>query len=1029
MSNRLSSSVVSPSMLNRAVSMLIALIAVAMAGCGSTQSFATAAVLSLSVTTLNLGTTALGASSAAQTVTITNTGNATLSISNIAISGDFTQTNSGCTPTVAVNGSCTISIIFTPTAVGARTGTLTLTSNSATSPQTVALTGTGTVAVISLSPTSLIFGNTSVGTPSTAQALTVTNTGSAPLTITNIAVTGDFSEVPLSCASPVAPNATCQIAVNFVPTATGTRTGTLTVTSNAQNGPQTVTLTGTGTPGSAVLLLSATSITFPNTAVGSSSVAQTLTLKNTGAIPVTISNIALTGDYSDVATGCSVALATNATCQIAITFTPTAAGIRAGTLTLTSNGTGSPQTVSLTGTGIAPVLSLSSTALNFGNIILGSSSAAQMVTITNTGTSSLTISNIATTGDYADVPTGCAVALAVNATCQVAVTFTPTASGTRTGSLTFTSNTVASPQTVALTGTGTTQVFAFQLTAQAGTNPIAGAAVQVYAAGNSGNGSSPTALLSSPLTTSSAGVATVPSSFTCPAGSPVLYAVSRGGTVTGASGANANAVLMTAIGPCGSISTGSNFVVDEATTVAAVEALAPFYAAGGAIGASATNTLGLTNAIATAATLADPVAGKSPGPTLPSNAVSPAPRVNSLANLLNSCVVSSSACSALYNATAQGSTLATNTLDAAFYLVKNPTVNVATLYSLSLASTAYTPVLTTIPTDWTMFINYSGGGMDSPSGLGIDSKGNVWVASYFNVASKFTPIGSPVFPAGITGSGLDNSYGLAIDLNDNVWIPNEQPFTSVGIGSVSELTSSGASLAGNGYLNGGLNYPLSVAIDPNGTVWVVDYGNSHLTLLNSSGTPLSGSSGYTTPLFAFPVAVAVDGNHFGWIVNQSSNNITKVAPDGSSFTNYNCCDLASGLAIDQGDNIWVANYFGNTVSLVTNGGTTLANSLNGNGSINHPQGIAVDGAGTVWVANYRAGYLTELAGANSGVPGASLSPATGIGGDANLLEAYALSLDASGNIWVSNQGNNTITKFIGLAVPVKTPLSGLPKLP
>lgn len=92
-------------------------------------------------------------------------------------------------------------------------------------------------------------------------------------------------------------------------------------------------------------------------------------------------------------------------------------------------------------------------------------------------------------------------------------------------------------------------------------------------------------------------------------------------------------------------------------------------------------------------------------------------------------------------------------------------------------------------------------------------------------------------------------------------------------------------------------------------------------------------------------------------------------------------------------------------------------------------GIAVDGAGTVWVTNYRAPYLTELAGAGANAPGAALSPARGLGGDAGLLEAYGLAVDASGNVWVSSAGSDTVTKFIGLAVPVKTPLLGLPRVP
>ena len=682
----------------------------------------------------------------------------------------------------------------------------------------------------------------------------------------------------------------------------------------------------------------------------------------------------------------------------------------------------------------SPQMTLSATSLSFGTVTTGVPGAAQTVTVTNTGSSALTISAITVSGDYSQSSNGCTTSLAVNATCQISVTFTPTAVGVRSGSLILTSNAASSPQTVTLSGTGVAPVvytgLAFQALVQAGTKPIAGASVQLYVAGTTGNGSTPTALLSTAAITNASGVASLPAAYNCPASTALVYLVSRGGTVSGASSANANIALLTAIGACSTITSGAKFVVDEATTVAGIEALSPFYAVGGAVGSTATNLTGLTNAFATAATLADPVAGTSPGSTLPGNAVSPASRVNSIANILNACAVSASACTSLYTATAQGATLASNTMDATFYLAKNPGANVASLYAQSLASTAYAPVLTSVPSDWTMFINYSGGGMNSPSGIGVDSKGNVWVASYFYVASKFTPTGTPVFPAGITGSGLNNSYGLAIDLNDNVWIPNELPFTSAGIGSVTELSSSGAALSGpSGYINGGMNYPLSVAIDPNGTVWVVDYGNSHLTLLNSTGTPVSGSTGYTTPLFAFPVAVAVDANHFGWIVNESSNSVTKVAPDGSSFTNYSCCDLASGIAVDQGDNIWVADYFGDSVSLLANSGAVIASNYTAGGSIDHPQGIAVDGAGTVWVANYRAPYLSELSGSTAKVPGASLSATAGIGADAGLLEAYALALDASGNIWVSNLGTNLLTKFIGLAVPVKTPLSGLPQLP
>ena len=567
---------------------------------------------------------------------------------------------------------------------------------------------------------------------------------------------------------------------------------------------------------------------------------------------------------------------------------------------------------------------------------------------------------------------------------------------------------------------------AFTVSVMAGGVPLVGSLVQFYSAGSAGNGSAGTSLMTAPTTTNAAGTATISSGFTCPTGNAMTYLTATGGTLGGKTG-NANIVFVTAVGACGTVQTGSDFVVNEVTTVAAVYALQAFYAYG-SFGATATNLSGLTNAFQTASTLANPATGMSTGTALPSNGVSPALRVNALANALNACVVNASACGALY-ATAPSGTPA-NTLEAIYDLAQHPATNVSAIYAESKLSLAYGTGLDNAPQDWTLFITFSGGGLSNPSGLALDAEGNVWVASYFYVASKFAPSGA-AFGNGVYGYGLSNSYSAAVDLQDNVWITNEQPYIGPGtIGSVTELGSTGGTLtSGTAYTAGGLNYPISVAIDPNGTVWVVDYGNSHVTLLNRSGASISGPAGYTTPLFAFPVAVAIDGNHFGWIGNQADTTVTKVAPDGSTFQNYNCCQGASGVAIDQSNNVWVANFYGNSASLISSSGAVVSNGYTGLGSVNHPQGIAVDGVGNVFIANYRAGYLTEIAGASTTGYGQPLSPATGLGGDAQLLEAFALALDASGNVWVSNQGNDTITKFIGLAVPVKTPLSGVPKAP
>lgn len=565
----------------------------------------------------------------------------------------------------------------------------------------------------------------------------------------------------------------------------------------------------------------------------------------------------------------------------------------------------------------------------------------------------------------------------------------------------------------------------------AASQPVSGAIVQLYAAGNTGNGSSPAALLTNALVTTSDGSFTVPSGYLCPSAQTPVYLVSKGGQPASASTPNSALWLMTALGPCGGLNSGETFVVNEVTTAASIWALTSFMSGGGNVGASCTNTTGLDNAFATASELVNSATGASPGTGLPSTLVVSTAKLNSLANVLASCTGAGGAgsCAALFSAATSGSIVPTNTLDAALNIARAPGNNVAAIYALAAANPAFSPALTAAPPDWMLHNTVSGGGMNLPASLGVDAAGNVWASNYFNTVSEFSAAGDAVFSAGISGSGINESYGMALDVQGNVWIANEQTTSQSGNGDVTELNSSGQAIA-TGITSGGIYFPLAVAADTNGDMWIADYGDSKVSLLSSSGSAISSSSGWGGTSLAFPAAVAVDADHNAWVANQGGLlPVTKISADGIEVTNYDCdCDGASGVATDQSGNVWIANYYGNSISEVNTCGKLEVDAAMGGGLV-RPQGIAVDGAGTVWVANYQGNSLSELGSSTSATADMLLSPSTGFGADASLLAPYGVAIDASGNLWVTNSGKNTLTQFIGVAAPVKTPLAGPPQAP
>jgi hypothetical protein len=340
---------------------------------------------------------------------------------------------------------------------------VTIVSDPVTPTINVPLSGTGLAPVASVVPTSLTFASQLVNTTSGAQAVTLTNTGSATLTINSITLTGANAAVfaqTNGCGGTLAAGANCSISVTFTPTAAGAAFAGLAISSNDPVNPTvTVPLSGTGT--TPIAGVSPPSLAFGSQQVTTTSVAQTVTLSNTGTATLGSVSIGLTGgnagDFAQT-NGCGASLAAAGSCTISVTFTPTATGARSTTLRITSSDPVNPTIdVPLSGTGVSGIAGVAPTSLTFASQLVATTSGAQTVTVSNTGAGLLGSISITITGtnpgDFG-MSNGCGASLAAGATCNVSVTFAPTAAGALSANLTVTSNDSAhSPLNVSLSGT------------------------------------------------------------------------------------------------------------------------------------------------------------------------------------------------------------------------------------------------------------------------------------------------------------------------------------------------------------------------------------------------------------------------------------------------------------------------------------------------------------------------------------------------------------------------------------------------
>jgi hypothetical protein len=528
-----------------------------------------APAITLNSSSLNFGSQSIGSTSSPQTITLANKGTAPLNFSSFSIVGPnaaaftFSGDDSECPHTLPVSATCALALTFSPTTLGNASASIVITDNDPSSPQIVSLSGTGVspFPAVTLNPGSLTFGNQSIGTTGTPQTITLTSSGGTPLSISSITVTGtnagDFAEsdnCPIG-SNTLATNASCTISITFSPTANGTRTASVTVTDNAPDSPQSISVAGSGMTPTIYFSDGFESGDFSNWNLGSSdstgqrSVQTAVVNSGTYAAAFTITNgqydyiyAALPGgpqsqtftrfyfrltnasnatilaqarnanggntwevDYNAGRNGLDFYFWNSSGAAYSI-FSPNQV-IAANTwycleIQDTQTTTGQVQAW-LNGTSVgfvnadlsnanplarlilydaavgtmyfddvvvanvyngptlpAPALQMHPSSLNFGSQTVGTTSTPRTITLTSTGAVPLSISSITLTGtspgDFAETD-NCPIGsntLAVNASCTITITFSPTANGTRTASVTVTDSAAGSPQSVALNGTG-----------------------------------------------------------------------------------------------------------------------------------------------------------------------------------------------------------------------------------------------------------------------------------------------------------------------------------------------------------------------------------------------------------------------------------------------------------------------------------------------------------------------------------------------------------------------------------------------
>ncbi|MGO9060678.1 MAG: NHL repeat-containing protein [Candidatus Binataceae bacterium] len=589
-----------------------------------------------------------------------------------------------------------------------------------------------------------------------------------------------------------------------------------------------------------------------------------------------------------------------------------------------------------------------------------------------------------------------------------------------------------------------------------GLTSVSQALVTLYEAGNSGYGAGAVSLGSA----ISAANGSFSIKYTPPAAPRLLYLVAAGGRT--AFGANRAIELMAILGMSNALPAG-NLTVNELTTAASVWTALQFISPTNPtlIGTSSTNAIGLENTLAGMANLVNVSTGQLSNflPTLPEctgskplmNCLSEQ-KLDAFADIAAACVESAGPsasfpadCASIKTTAPACDQLlcyagaANNVLQAAVNIALDPLVisakGQALPENLVTSSSPFQPIPTQALNDATLALRHTSSQLTTPVGIAVDSAGNIWVGannrSLHGAVFEYRPDGFLIAPAlGNTGGGLNAPNGVAIDSLHHVWIANTS-------GAVTELDSNGNPLTpATGITGGGLNDCEGVAIDASKNIWVSSKGSSTVTKLDSTGKLLSGS-GYTGGGLDTPHRIAIDAANHAWVANgpKTGGSMTELSPNGAALSPATGfigggLDGTHEVAIDPTGKVWGTNRSNNSVTELNSSGQPIspASGYTG-GGISFPNGIAIDAAGHVFVTNQlqnpttNGTTISELS--STGKP---ISPASGFSGP-GLDQPHDMAIDLSGNLWITNQAGNSLTQFLGIAVPVRTPLIGPPQKP